>query len=96
MPSLATVALPSDDQASLFTVTTASTDVAAAVSGLPYLAADPAGSDAALAGDGYGWLAAALPAPRPPACPVCHRPTVLPASAPVLWTCPHCHPAETR
>ncbi|MFB4273361.1 hypothetical protein [Nonomuraea sp. GTA35] len=81
-------------QASLFVVAPDSAD--ATVSGVRVAAVDPAANDAALAGDGYGWLAAALPAPSPPTCPACHRPTVLPASAPVLWTCPHCHPVEAR
>ncbi|MFG3442846.1 hypothetical protein ACGF0J_36865 [Nonomuraea sp. NPDC047897] len=94
MPSPALAPVRTDDQASLFTVTT---DLAGtAVSGVPYQATDPAASDAELRGDGYGWLAAALPAPRSPACPTCHRPAVLPTAAPVLWTCPYCHPTEAR
>jgi len=55
---------------------------------------DPAASDAALVGDGFGWLAALLPTPRPPVCERCGQPMVLPAGAPVLWTCPACHPQE--
>lgn len=54
----------------------------------------PAASDAALAGDRFGWLAALLPAPVPPACETCGQPMRLPAPAPVLWACPACHPAE--
>ncbi|MCA2227401.1 hypothetical protein [Nonomuraea aurantiaca] len=95
MPATTATTKPADDQASLFTLT-ASDDAERVVSGVRFIAADPAASDAALIGDGYGWLAAALPAPRPPTCPACHRPTVLPAAAPVLWTCPRCHPTETR
>lgn len=93
MPRTTMTAEPGD-QASLFVV--APDDADAAVSGVHFAAADPTTSDAALAGDGYGWLAAALPAPSPPTCPTCHRATVLPAGAPVLWTCPHCHPVEAR
>ncbi|MEO3869567.1 hypothetical protein ABGB18_12110 [Nonomuraea sp. B12E4] len=92
MPSTTMDAI--DDQASLFTITPTVADAVA--SGVRFVAADPVASDAVLAGDGYGWLADALPAPRPPACPHCHHPAVLPTSAPVLWTCPHCHPTETR
>ncbi|MFI6530829.1 hypothetical protein ACIBHY_00195 [Nonomuraea sp. NPDC050547] len=83
-----------DDQASLFVVAPDSTG--AVVSGVRVVATNPAASDAALAGDGYEWLAAALPAPSPPTCPTCHGLTLLPAGAPVLWTCPHCHPVEAR
>jgi len=75
---------------------TLGSDTAPLISGLARIAADPAVSDAALAGDGYGWLAAVLPAPEPPSCPACRRPTVLPSAAPVLWTCPRCHPEEAR
>ncbi|TMR05557.1 hypothetical protein ETD86_53115, partial [Nonomuraea turkmeniaca] len=60
MPRTTTTAEPGD-QASLFVVAPDSTS--AVVSGVCYAAADPTASDAALAGDGYGWLAAALPAP---------------------------------
>lgn len=55
---------------------------------------DPAAWDAALAGDGYGWLADLLPKPAPLACERCARPMRLPAAAPVLWACPACHPGE--
>ena len=50
--------------------------------------------DAALAGDGYAWLKAMLRPPQPPQCETCRTPMRLPAGAPVLWTCPRCHPAE--
>jgi hypothetical protein len=66
----------------------------AAVSGAHANRPDPAASDAALAGDGFGWLAALLPAPAPPACESCGRAMALPAGAPVLWACPACHPGE--
>jgi hypothetical protein len=66
----------------------------APVSGVPAGRFDPAAYDAALTGDGYGWLAGLLPDPRPPACEGCGRPMVLPAAAPVLWACPACQPAE--
>ena len=78
-------------QAALFTVKAAP---AVPVSGAPAGRFSPAASDAALAGDGYGWLAALLPAPQPPACGECGQPMSLPAAAPVLWACPACHPAE--
>ncbi|MFC4588622.1 hypothetical protein [Sphaerisporangium corydalis] len=81
------------DQAVLFTV---DHETDTPISGVTSAGADPAASDAALAGDGYLWLAAALPRPRPPACQRCRTPEVLPASAPVLWTCPACHPQEAR
>jgi hypothetical protein len=64
------------------------------VTGLPGRQHDPAASDAALAGDGYGWLAAMLPAPGAPACAGCGQVMRLPAAAPVLWACPACHPQE--
>ena len=78
-------------QAALFTV---ETEPAAPVSGVPAGRFGPAAYDAALAGDGYGWLAGLLPAPQPPACERCGRPMSLPAAAPVLWACPACHPGE--
>lgn len=56
--------------------------------------ADLAVVDAALAGDGYAWLKAMLPAPQAPACEACETLMRLPAGAPVLWACPACHPAE--
>ncbi len=68
----------------------------AVASGIPYRPTDPAASDAALTGDGYAWLAALLPDPEPPACEACGAVMVLPAAAPVLWTCPTCHPSEAR
>lgn len=56
--------------------------------------ADLAAVDAALAGDGYAWLKAMLPEPQPPQCEACGALMRLPASAPVLWACPVCYPAE--
>jgi hypothetical protein len=65
------------------------------VTGLRSLSvADLAAVDTALAGDGYAWLKALLPAPQPPRCEACRTPMRLPAGAPVLWTCPACYPAE--
>jgi len=66
----------------------------APVTGVPAGQFDPAAYDAALAGDGYGWLADLLGSPRPPACGTCGQPMRLPAAAPVLWACPACHPQE--
>jgi hypothetical protein len=63
-------------------------------SGISAVRTDPGASDAALAGDGYGWLAELLPAPAAPTCEECGAVMVLPGAAPVLWTCPACHPAE--
>lgn len=63
-------------------------------SGIASRPTEPAASDAALTGDGYGWLAELLPAPAAPACEQCGTVMVLPGSAPVLWTCPACQPAE--
>ncbi|MFI0736831.1 hypothetical protein ACH4PU_01800 [Streptomyces sp. NPDC021100] len=54
-----------------------------------YQAADTTLYDAALAGDGYGWLARLLPAPAPLPCPRCRRPMRLPAVR-LLWQCPAC------
>ncbi len=54
----------------------------------------PADYDAALTGDGYGWLAGLLGSPQPPGCESCGQPMSLPAAAPVLWACPACHPRE--
>jgi len=67
---------------------------AEAVSGVPAGRFDPAAWDAALAGDGYGWLAEMAGTPHPPSCEGCGQPMVLPAAAPVLWACPACHPQE--
>jgi hypothetical protein len=80
-------------QAVLFTV---EPEPAAPVSGVSAGRFDPAAYDAALTGDGYGWLAGLLPAPQPPPCETCGRPMTLPAAAPVLWACPACHPEEAR
>lgn len=66
----------------------------APVTGIPGECRSPAASDAALTGDGYGWLADLLPAPAAPACERCHAPMRLPADAPVLWACPQCYPQE--
>jgi hypothetical protein len=65
-----------------------------AINGVPAGRFDPAAYDAALTGDGYGWLASLLPAPRHPACDGCGQPMTLPAAVPVLWACPACHPGE--
>lgn len=80
-----------DSQAVLFT---ADPVPAAPVSGIPAGQFDPAASDAALAGDGFGWLTALLPGPQPPVCEACGQPMSLPATAPVLWACPACQPGE--
>ncbi|MFC4529136.1 hypothetical protein [Sphaerisporangium dianthi] len=93
MADATTAAIAAGEQAALFALDPSADGP---VSGVPYLGADPAVSDAALVGDGYGWLAAALPAPAAPPCPDCTLPQILPASAPVLWTCPRCHPLEAR
>jgi hypothetical protein len=84
---------PDQEHGALFTIPDAASPV---TSGVAYAHTDPAGSDAALTGDAYGWLAGLLPAPAPPVCEHCDTTMVLPASAPVLWTCPACHPSETR
>jgi len=73
---------------------TAITGPATPVSGITAGQAGPAAYAAALAGDGYGWLADLLPAPHPPACQRCGQRMRLPAAAPVLWGCPACHPRE--
>ena len=64
------------------------------VSGVPAGRFGPAAYDAALTGDGYGWLADMLPAPQPPPCQTCGQSMTLPTAAPVLWACPACHPGE--
>ncbi len=66
----------------------------APATGVPTGRFDPAAYDVALAGDGYGWLADLLPASQPPACEGCEQPMSVPATAPVLWACPACHPQE--
>ena len=76
------------NQAALFTAETAP------VSGVPAGRFDQAAYDAALAGDGYSWLADLLSRPQAPPCEGCGRPMSLPAAAPVLWACPACHPGE--
>jgi ribosomal protein L37AE/L43A len=78
-------------QAALFTV---EAEPAAPVSGVPAGRFGPAAYDAALTGDGYGWLSDLLSGPQPPACEGCGQPMSLPAAAPVLWACPACHPRE--
>lgn len=78
------------DQIGLFTADTPPT----VASGIRATRTDPTVSDATLTGDGYGWLMSLLPAPEPQACETCGTVMVLPASAPVLWTCPTCHPEE--
>ena len=78
-------------QTALFT---AETTPAEPVSGVPAGRFSPAASDAALTGDGYGWLADLLPAPQPAPCEGCGRPMSLPPAAPVLWACLACHPGE--
>jgi hypothetical protein len=67
---------------------------AAPVTGVPAGSFGPAACDAALAGDGYRWLADLLPAPQSPDCAQCGQPMMLPAAVPVLWACPACHPGE--
>ncbi|WP_433340585.1 hypothetical protein [Streptomyces sp. CA-253872] len=42
--------------------------------------------------DGFAWLAALLPPPRPLLCPRCGRSMRLPQEVPLLWTCPDCEP----
>lgn len=64
------------------------------VAGIPGQTRNPEASDAALAADGYGWLAALLPAPAAPDCGGCGAAMRLPATSPVLWACPRCHPGE--
>lgn len=83
--------MSSPDQAALFADLP---EQAAVASGIGPRRTDPALSDAALAGDRYGWLADLLPAPVPPTCEHCETVMVLPATAPVLWTCPTCYPPE--
>jgi hypothetical protein len=61
---------------------------------LPYLHADPGPVAAALAGDGYRWLAAILPAPEPVRCDAHHVPMRLDTAVRLLWVCPRCD-AET-
>jgi hypothetical protein len=68
----------------------------AVASGIGATRTDPAASDAALTGDAYGWLTELLPTPAAPACERCEGAMVLPVTAPVLWTCPICHPQEAR
>jgi hypothetical protein len=80
-----------EHQAALFAMDAAP---AAPVSGAPAGRYDPVAYDAALTGDGYGWLADLLTAPQAPACEGCGQPMSLPAAAPVLWACPACHPGE--
>jgi hypothetical protein len=79
-----------DGQVALFT---AEPVPALPVSGIPAGRFDPAASDAALTGDGLGWLADLLASPAPPVCESCGHPMSLPA-VPVLWACPACHPQE--
>ncbi|MGW4791789.1 hypothetical protein ACWEPC_05150 [Nonomuraea sp. NPDC004297] len=61
---------------------------------MPYIAAAPVAASTALAGDGYGWLAAFLPPPRALTCPRCGHPMRL-ASIPLLWQCPTCDAPAT-
>jgi hypothetical protein len=68
--------------------------VPAPVAGIAGECRNPSDSDAALAGDGYPWLAALLPVPAAPECERCGAVMRLPTAAPVLWTCPTCYPEE--
>ncbi|AEH11006.1 hypothetical protein FsymDg_3729 [Candidatus Protofrankia datiscae] len=88
MPRTAPTAAGSDPQLSLFDddPTAYAPPPPAA---LPYQAADPAAANAGLAGDGYGWLAAMLPAPAPLVCEV-HGTVMALADPPPLWICPDC------
>ncbi|WP_035850659.1 hypothetical protein [Kitasatospora azatica] len=72
-------------QEALFTPTTPDETPGA----VPYQAASIVAFDAAVAGDGYGWLARLLPPPAPLPCPRCRRPMRLPA-VPLLWQCTSC------
>ena len=89
-----TAIVPDDGSDGLFSVG----EIAPADLLVTGLRSRPAGDltalEAALAGDGYAWLAALLPAPQAPACEACGTPMRLPAGAPVLWACPRCHPGE--
>jgi hypothetical protein len=63
---------------------------------VPFAFADPEANDARLASDGFGWLAALLPAPMPLTCPRCRRPMRL-GAVPLLWQCTPCDtPPPTR
>lgn len=62
----------------------------------PYCTADAGSYDAALAGDGYGWLGRLLPGPVPLACPRCRRPMRLPTAVRLLWECPTCDPRPEK
>jgi hypothetical protein len=66
----------------------------APVTGVPAGQFSTAPYDAALAGDGYGWLVDMLGSPQSSSCERCGQPMRLPAAAPVLWACPACHPRE--
>jgi hypothetical protein len=67
----------------------------AVASGIGAVHTEPGIGEAALTGDGYGWLAKLLPVPAAPTCKRCGVVMVLPGTALVLWTCPTCHPQET-
>jgi hypothetical protein len=64
------------------------------VSGIPAGRFGPTAYDAALPGDGYGWLTELLASPQPPTCEACGQLMSLPTAVPVLWACPACHPGE--
>jgi hypothetical protein len=57
--------------------------------------ADAATLREALAGDGYGWLAARLGAPAPLRCPRCGT-LMHPAAGLIVPACPQCYPGEVR
>lgn len=61
----------------------------------PDRAADLATLTEALAGDGYGWLAARLSTPAPLKCPRCGTLTH-PAAGLIVPACPKCYPDEAR
>jgi hypothetical protein len=88
-PPVTTITAP--EPATLFDLAPAPAEP---VSGVPAGRFSPADYDAALTGDGYGWLADLLSSPQPPPCESCGQPMSLPAAAPVLWACPACHPQE--
>jgi hypothetical protein len=94
--------LGTDDPGQL-ALLTAVAEPPAVASGVAGARRDPAPYDTALTGDRYDWLTTlptvllptgTAPVPAPPACDGCGQAMLLPAAAPVLWTCPACHPAE--
>ncbi|WP_239376053.1 hypothetical protein [Frankia sp. Cj5] len=88
MKPTAQAAVPADTSA-LFDLPDLNAVSPAVPAALPYRSHPAAAAGRALAGDGYGWLAAVLPDPTPLVCDR-HGVAMVLADPPPLWVCPVC------